>query len=102
MPLVVAFFFNLSLLSHSRGSQHRSTTARSKIHHKLSVDPLTYNVAKALVTWLVYGQGVRLFSFFSDSTVARVDAALPGGHYGVLVGAGVGALASLYEAVLQN
>ncbi len=66
------------------------------------VDPLTFNATKALVTWLVYSQGTRLWGLFGDGTVQRVNSALPGGHRGVMIGAGLGALASLYEAVLKK
>jgi hypothetical protein len=63
---------------------------------------LTYNVSKALITWLVYSQGFRFGGFWADETVERVNGTLPGGYQGVLIGTAIGALASVYEAILQK
>ncbi|KIW09017.1 hypothetical protein, variant [Verruconis gallopava] len=96
VPLLFAYFFNFSLSIRGQGARTRSSP------HVYKFDPLTYNVSKALVTWLVYSQGFRFNGFWSDETVARVDGALFGGYQGVLIGTAIGALASLYEAILQK
>lgn len=93
IPLVTAYFFNLTLKS-------KGTGLSSKPAYK--VDPLTFNIAKALVSYMVYAQGVRFTGLVADETVSTVASALPGGHQGVLIGAGIGAIVSIYEAVLKR
>jgi hypothetical protein len=95
LPLLFAYFFNFT-------SQIKTPRTRAAAASVYRADPLTFNVVKALTTWLVYSQGFRLGGIVSDSTVARVNGAFPGGYGGVMIGASVGALASIYEAILQK
>ncbi|KAF2842609.1 hypothetical protein M501DRAFT_924955 [Patellaria atrata CBS 101060] len=88
LPALAAYFINFTLNGKSRSVYQ--------------ADPLTFNVAKALITWLVYSQGAQFAGLVSPETAARVNAAVPGGYTGVLIGSGVGALASIYEAVLKR
>lgn len=78
LPLVGAWFVNL--------------TEGGKLY-----DPLSFNVVKGLVAWVVYVKG----GVGGESTVL-VEQSVPGGSQGLLVGAGIGILASLYEAVLKR
>ncbi|MCJ1425378.1 hypothetical protein MMC29_003277 [Sticta canariensis] len=78
LPLVGAWFINLT------------DGARS-------YDPVSFNVVKALVAWVVY---VR--SGVGGESRVVVERGVPGGAQGLLIGAGIGVLASLYEAVLRN
>lgn len=78
MPLLAAWFVNL--------------TDGAK-----SYDPLSFNVAKGLLAWIVYVKGG--VTGYSREVVQR---GVPGGAQGLLVGAGVGVLASVYEAVLRK
>lgn len=56
-----------------------------------------------IVVWLVYNPvGLRFAGLFSDTTVATVQLAMPGGSFGVMAGSAVGAAAALYEAVLRR
>jgi hypothetical protein len=96
VPILFAYFFNFSHSIKGTGPRTRASS------HVYSLDPFTYNVSKALVTWLVYSQGFRFGGFWADNTVERVNGALPGGYQGVLIGTAIGALASLYEAILQK
>ena len=95
LPLLFAYFFNFT----SQIKTPRTRAAAASVH---TFDPLTFNVVKALTTWLVYSQGLRLGGIVSDATVARVNGAFPGGYGGVMIGAGVGGLVSIYEAILQK
>lgn len=62
-----------------------------------SYDPVSFNVVKALVAWVVYVRnGVG-----GDSRIV-VEQGVPGGAQGLLAGACIGVLASLYEAVLRK
>ncbi|KAF2402071.1 hypothetical protein EJ06DRAFT_373116 [Trichodelitschia bisporula] len=87
-PLIAGWFFNLGRAG-----------APSKAY---KVDPLAFNVAKALATWLVYARGGRIWGLVSDQSAAVVEIAVPGGWSGVVTGAGVGAVGSVYEAILRK
>ncbi|QDS70721.1 hypothetical protein FKW77_002799 [Venturia effusa] len=95
IPLFFAYFFNFT-------SQIKTPRTRAAAASVYKYDPLTFNVVKALTTWLVYSRAFRFGGFLTDATVARVNGAFPGGFQGVLVGSGIGALASIYEAILQK
>ena len=78
LPLVAAWFFNLT----DGGRKY---------------DPLSFNVVKGLLAWVVYAcNGV------GGESRERVQKGVPGGSAGLLIGAGIGILASLYEAVLKR
>ncbi|KAI9887984.1 MAG: hypothetical protein M1823_000241 [Watsoniomyces obsoletus] len=94
-PLLFGYFFNLTLRArqaHSGQQTHQPT-------HR--VDPLTFNITKALISYLVYSQRFRL-GLFVDETIDRTQAAIPGGLHGLLIGAAIGGLTSLYEAILKK
>jgi hypothetical protein len=94
IPALFAYFFNLTL---------RTSSARGRPSKQgYTVDPLAFSVVKALATYLVYNEGVGLGSFINPSTADRVDDAIFGGSNAVLIGCGISALASLYEAVLKK
>ena len=60
-------------------------------------DAVSFNAVKAIAAWVVYVRGG------GPSASARVvERGVPGGSVGMLVGAGVGALAGVYEAVLRK
>lgn len=94
IPLFAAYFFNLT----AKPSKTRSHTA----HFAYSFDPLTFNIVKALLTFVVYGQDVTFGGLVDLEYVARINSALYGGWQGVLTGTGIGALVTLYEAVLRK
>jgi hypothetical protein len=60
-------------------------------------DPLSFNVAKGLLAWIVYVKGG-----VSGGSGEAVQCGVPGGAQGLLVAAGIGVLASVYEAVLSK
>jgi hypothetical protein len=110
LPLVVSYFFNLTL--------------RSNTHHKASsrqyqIDPFTFNIAKAILAYSAYfiattadaqlaGQpNVYVpqnigWGPFSAEAVSKVRDNVPGGYHGVQIGALVGVLVSLYDAALKK
>ncbi|KAL9125729.1 MAG: hypothetical protein Q9217_005111 [Psora testacea] len=60
-------------------------------------DSVSFNVVKALAAWTAYARrGV------SGDSARTVERAIPGGCTGLLVGAFIGGLAGLYEAVLRK
>lgn len=97
LPVVCSYLFNLTLKAKHGGVRHAKN-----LQLAAQYDPLSYNIAKALVAWLVYAQGVRLGGWVNAESVAKLEAALPGGHQGVLIGAGIGVLTTIYEAVLRK
>lgn len=95
IPLVASWFWNLTLRSRTR---HGATV----LIPKSRCDPMTFNVVKALTTWLVFSQGNKLSGLFAEETIDRVLLAMPGGYTGLLIGAFIGILASLYDAALKK
>jgi hypothetical protein len=94
VPLFAAYFFNLT----AKPSRTRSHST----HFTYAFDPLTFNIVKALLTFVVYGQDVTFGGLVDLEYVARINSALYGGWQGVLVGTGIGSLVTLYEAVLKK
>ena len=91
LPLLVSYFFNLTSKPRSRST-----------HYNYSFDPLTFNVVKALLTYVIYAQDVTFGGLVDLEHVARINSALYGGWQGVLVGTGIGILFTLYEAVIKK
>ncbi|PGG97699.1 hypothetical protein AJ79_09107 [Helicocarpus griseus UAMH5409] len=111
LPGVFAWFFNLSLKisqqaasTHSYGTRRSSAAAAaaSQTGERSSFDPLVYHVAKALVAYVVYGGQFTFGDVYSLVSVRTVAGAVPGGLQGLLTGAAVGGLGSLYEAILRK
>ena len=92
IPLLVAYFFNLST---HKVKRHGTRVSESRYQ----VDPLTFSLTKALVTFFVYGvpEPLRL-PFFDRIVAARVDHAMFYGWRGIVIGSFVGIITSLYEA----
>jgi hypothetical protein len=92
-PLFAAYFVNLTSKPRSR-----SHTA----HFNYAFDPLTFNIVKALLVFVVFGQDVTFGGLVDLENVARINSAVYGGWQGVLVGTGIGALVTLYEAIIKK
>lgn len=95
LPATLAYFLNLTVKTKQQ-NKSRSSPAPA------TFDPLTFNITKALLTWLVYSEGYRFAGFPDIHTVGRIQDSLPGGGRGVLIGTGIGILTSIYEAVLKK
>ncbi|KUJ11829.1 uncharacterized protein LY89DRAFT_623990 [Mollisia scopiformis] len=93
IPLVAAYFFNLT---------SKPSRGRQSAHFNYTFDPLTFSIVKALLTYVIYGQDVTFGGLVDLEYVARINSAIFGGYQGVLVGTGIGALVTLYEAVLKK
>jgi hypothetical protein len=106
LPAVFGYFFNLSAAHHPSGASHRvgtrSSTSGSRVEPAYAVDPLTFSIVKALVTYVVYAQGVTFGGLVNPDAVARINSALYSGWRGVLVGSAVSALTAVYDAVLRK
>jgi hypothetical protein len=94
LPLLAAYFVNLT----SKPSRTRSHSP----HFNYAFDPLTFNIVKALFVFVVFGQDVTFGGLVDLENVARINSAIYGGWQGVLVGTGIGALVTLYEAIIKK
>ncbi|KAI5199789.1 hypothetical protein E4T39_06055 [Aureobasidium subglaciale] len=93
-PLATGWLFNLSLkLKKKDGFEDYRPVYR--------IDPLTFSIAKALMTWMVYAQGNRLYGAFADETVKTVESAMPYGYSGSMVASYVGIATSIWDGI-QN
>ena len=66
------------------------------------VDPLTYSIVKAVISFVVYGQGVTFGGWINPQSVDRINGAVYGGYKGVLVGAAITGVLSVYDAILKK
>lgn len=105
-PSILGYFFNLSAAhSHqtgiaTRGRPRGIVTSIQEVEYR--VDPLTYSIAKAVVSYVVYAQGATLGGLVDQTSVARINSALYGGWKGVLVGSAITGLMAIYDAVLRK
>ncbi|KAH8705895.1 hypothetical protein BGW36DRAFT_19280 [Talaromyces proteolyticus] len=100
LPLTVAYFFNLSL--RSQASHSHSTRRASATAGPATFDPLVYNIAKALISYLVYANHFTFWDVFSHFSVEKVNVSIPGQWPGLVTGSAIGILTSLYEAILKK
>ncbi|KAJ9156403.1 Cupin-type protein [Pleurostoma richardsiae] len=99
VPSLFGYFFNLSAANsnaHPGRGRPRTNTP------EYTIDPLTFSIVKALLTYVVYAQGVTFNGWVDDLSVARINSALYGGWKGAITGTFVTALVSLYDAVLRK
>lgn len=97
LPLIVAYFFNLSLQqSGATGSRRGGKAGTSKF------DPLAFNIAKALLAYLVYGNHFTFWDVYSELSIEKIYVSVPGQLNGLFTGAGVGLVGALYEAILRK
>ncbi|TEY70235.1 hypothetical protein BOTCAL_0109g00240 [Botryotinia calthae] len=89
LPLFGAYFYNLTSKPSTRSRHY-------------SFDPLTFNIVKGLITFVVYGQGATLGGLVDLEHVARINSALYGGYQSTLVGTGISILFTMYDAVLKK
>lgn len=94
LPLTAAYFFNLTSTPQKR---HNRTS-----HFNYRFDPLTFNIVKALIVYVVFGQDVTFGGLVDLEYVAWINEALYAGWESVIVGNLVGTVVTLYEAVLKK
>lgn len=104
LPLVVAYFFNISLYTAQQqsGPSTRRGTAASRTAQSTTFDPLSFNIAKALIAYLVYAKHFTFWDLFSAFSVEKVNASVPGQWTGILTGTAIGLVGTLYEAILRQ
>lgn len=97
LPTAVGYFFNLSV-AHQTGRRTRSSSPTPEY----VVDPLTFSIVKALISFVIYGQKVTFGGWVDDESIARISGAIYGGWKGILVGTAVTGIVSIYDAVLKK
>ena len=96
VPAFFGFYFNL-------GAAHARSGPGKKSHASdFTVDPLMFSIAKAVITYVVYQQGVTFGGWVDPVSVARINSAVYGGWKGVIAGAAISGVASFYDAVLRR
>ncbi|KKK18188.1 hypothetical protein P175DRAFT_0466041 [Aspergillus ochraceoroseus IBT 24754] len=100
LPLVFAYFFNISLHAQSSGGP-ASSTRRSRAAHA-SFDSLSFNISKAVIAYLVYANGFTFWRLYDGYSIHRVNMAIPFEAAGMLTGAAIGGIGTLYEAILRK
>lgn len=98
IPSFVGYFFNLSATSPPPPSRVRPRPS----YADYVVDPLTFSIVKALVSFVVYGQGVNFGGLLNDLSIMRLENAVYGGYKGILTGTAITGLVSIYDAVLRK
>lgn len=96
VPAFLGYYFNLSAAHSTTNSRRRSSQTGYE------VDPLTFSITKAVLTYVVYQQGNSFGGWANQDSVARVNSAVYGGWKGVLTGAFISGVASFYDAVLSR
>ncbi|RFU25289.1 hypothetical protein B7463_g11045, partial [Scytalidium lignicola] len=94
IPLAASYFFNLT--SKPKPKSSHST------HFNYEFDPFTFNIVKALLTFVVYGQGATFNGLVNSGDVDRINSAIYGGWQGVIVGSAIGVLTTIYEAIAKK
>ncbi|KFA77598.1 hypothetical protein S40288_08405 [Stachybotrys chartarum IBT 40288] len=98
LPSFFGYFFNLS----AQSPAGPRTRARIAAQPEYVVDPLTFSIAKAIISFVVYGQGATFGGLLSPLSIERLNNAVYGGYAGILTGAAVTGLVSIYDAVLRK
>ncbi|KAI4861407.1 hypothetical protein F4820DRAFT_68384 [Hypoxylon rubiginosum] len=98
LPSVAGYFVNLTVGSHPNAR----VTRRSAPPADSVVDPLTFSIAKALISYVVYGQGITFGGWVDETSIARINTAIFGGYKGVLTGTAITGIFSIYDAVLKK
>lgn len=98
LPTLVGYFVNLSASAAPAGPRTRSRTQSPEN----TVDPLTFSIAKAVISYVVYAQGVTFCGLLSEISIERLNSSVYGGYKGVLTGAAITGLTSIYDAILRK
>ncbi|KAJ5760048.1 hypothetical protein N7520_007204 [Penicillium odoratum] len=101
LPLIAAYFFNLSWQAATGGSQGPARRTRSA-SPLASFDPLSFNIAKALLVYKVYVDHFDYADLFSKYAIQKVNFSIPGQYSSMLTGTAIGVIGSLYEAILRS
>lgn len=97
LPSIAGYFINMA-----GGAPRGRLTRRSAPVSDTIVDPLTFSIVKALISFVVYGQGVTFGGWINEVSIARINSSVYGGYKGLLAGAAISGIFSIYDAVLKK
>ncbi|KAI0538142.1 hypothetical protein GGR58DRAFT_313797 [Xylaria digitata] len=97
LPSIAGYFINMTTGSHQGRVTRRSAPVPDAV-----VDPLTFSVVKALISFVIYGQGVTFGGWINEVSIERINSSVYGGYKGILAGAAISGLFSIYDAVLKK
>lgn len=99
LPTIAAYFFNIA---HSAASSGRKAPPKAQ----QVVDPLVYHLVKAIVVIAVYYQNFELFGWTNLQTIQTVKDSqklgTDGGATTMIASSLIGAILSIYEAILKK
>jgi hypothetical protein len=98
-PTLAGYFFNLTA---NRSSVVTENGRRVAAAPRYTIDPLTFSIVKAIMSYVVYGKGVTFDGWLSEDAIQRLVDAVYGGTTGILVGTSVTAVMSVYDAILRQ
>ena len=98
-PCLFGYFFNLSAAASSQPPRGRKLSGH---HPEHVIDPVTFSVVKALLSYVVYKQGVTFGGWIQEEAVRRINGSVYGGWQGVIAGTAITGLSSVYDAVLRK
>lgn len=97
-PFLTYFFLTLALPA--AGGYFFNLTKGRKTKHIFQVDPVAFNVVKALIVYIVFTHGFRFGGLLGEQSVQTVLSGI--GKEVLIVSSAVGATAGLYDAVLRK
>ncbi|KAL7623208.1 hypothetical protein AAE478_006889 [Parahypoxylon ruwenzoriense] len=97
LPTIAGYFVNLNTNTQNGRLPRRGAPTSDSI-----IDPLTFSIAKALISYVVYGQGMTFGGWIDETSIARINTAVYGGYKGVLTGTAITGILSIYDAVLKK
>ncbi|PKX90687.1 uncharacterized protein P174DRAFT_270500 [Aspergillus novofumigatus IBT 16806] len=98
LPLLFAYFFNISL----QASGNPAPETRKGHKTRPEFDPLSFNITKAVITYVVYAHHFNFMGLYSNFSIERVNVSVPFHWPGMLTTAAIGTVGTLYEAILRK
>ncbi len=102
LPLLCAYFINIPLKTSSKHHYGTRRATSNQITSTNQFDPLVYNIAKALVAYIVYAHHSSILGLFAVETIEIVTNNVLGGYQGMITGATAAGIMALYEAILKR
>ena len=99
LPALSAYFVNIA---HSASTSSGPITRRATSAPQQVIDPLVFNITKALLIISVYYYHFDLLGATTNFTIEIVKQSVIGGELGLLTSAVVGGILSIYEAILRK
>ncbi len=109
LPSLVGYFVNLTTTNAAAAAASASASQQGRVPPRraaqapdYAIDPLTFSIVKAVISFVVYGQGVTFGGWLNPRSIERINGAVYGGYKGVLVGTAISGLFSVYDAILKK